>query len=307
MTTLGVLPNWVKDMLIGAVVSLGLALCLLALLARRYVAFRLFVSGDPGDDRPVGELPDIQKMVNVCIGILKEEGFSLERHHAILDFGCGSGRHTYEFRDQGFNAFGFDTKPYVRLREESDRRFFMFPETSGDSSIPRPDNSFDFLFSMSVLEHTLDYDSAFREMSRVLKPGGMALHVFPSRLRPIEPHMYVPFGGCIHNHAYFLFWAALGVRSEIQAGKSWKEAARMNLNYARRGIHYLGKREILAHARRHFPYGRFAERSFIDQTKEVSTVSRWVYPAIRALPFLSLVYGTFHTRVLLLRKASSCQ
>ncbi len=302
MTTFGSFDNWGTSALIGGAVALGLGLGLLTLLARRYIAFRLFMSGDPGDDRPIGELPDIQRMVTVCTGILHDYGFSLESHHMVLDFGCGTGRHTYEFRDQGFCAFGFDMKNYVKLRAEGDIRFFMFPESGDPPVIPSPDNRFDFLFSMSVLEHTLDYDSAFREMRRVLKPGGVGLHVFPSRLRPIEPHMYVPFGGCFQSYPYFLFWAAMGVRSEIQAGRSWKEVARMNLDYARRRVNYLSKRQILQFAHRHFRSAMFGEGSFIKHTRQASKVSRVVYPAIQTFPFLTQLYRTFHTRVLFFQK-----
>ncbi len=69
----------------------------------------------------------------VCTGILNDYGFSLKKHHIVLDLGCGAGRHPYEFRDQGFCAFGFDMNKYVKLRDAADIRFFMFPE-SGDYS-----------------------------------------------------------------------------------------------------------------------------------------------------------------------------
>jgi SAM-dependent methyltransferase len=279
-----------------------LALFLLGLTARRYISMRLLISGDHGDSLPIGELPENQKVVNLCTSILKDYDFSLSRHHVVLDFGCGTGRHTYEFRDQGFTAFGFDKKHYVKLRNKADIQFFISPESTGGSSIPKPDNTFDFIFSTSTLEHTMDYDSAFREMHRVLKPGGVALHVFPSRLRPIEPHMYVPFGGCFQSYPYFLFWAAMGIRSEIQAGKGWKEAASMNWDYARRGIRYLNKRRILFYAGLHFQHVRFVESSFIRHTRHVSNVSRLVHPVTQVLPFLTRMYAGLHTRVLLLER-----
>jgi SAM-dependent methyltransferase len=274
----------------------------LAFLARRYIALRLLISGHQGESLPIGELPDNQKLVVLCSNILKDHGLSLEKQHIVLDFGCGTGRHTYEFRDRGYQAFGFDTNNYITLRHPDDNAFFLFPETKEHSRVPTADGTFDFLFSNHVLEHTLDYKAAFQEMQRILKPGGSALHIFPSRLRIIEPHMYVPFAGRFQSYSYFLFWAALGVRSEIQAGKSRTEAARMNLEYARRGVHYLTKRQILRLANRYFEQATFVEASFVRHTRQVSWVSCWVYSAMQVLPWVSHLYGNFHTRVLLLQK-----
>jgi len=49
--------------------------------------------------------------------ILKSLGVALSPESMILDFGCGSGRHTYEYVDAGFqNTCGYDIRSYVDLR-----------------------------------------------------------------------------------------------------------------------------------------------------------------------------------------------
>ena len=48
----------------------------------------------------------------------------------ILDFGCGTGSHVYEFRDQGYDAFGFDMCNYVIFRDKVDEDFFRFQHRS---------------------------------------------------------------------------------------------------------------------------------------------------------------------------------
>ncbi len=52
-----------------------------------------------------------------------------------------------------------------------------------------------FVYSTSVFEQVPEQELAFREIYRVLKPGGLSLHNFPSKWRPIESHMRVPLGG----------------------------------------------------------------------------------------------------------------
>lgn len=47
--------------------------------------------------------------------------------------------------------------------------------------IPLPDASVDLILSRALLEHVDGVPSAIREMSRVLRPGGTALHLVPCR------------------------------------------------------------------------------------------------------------------------------
>ena len=46
--------------------------------------------------------------------------------------------------------------------------------------MPFPDRSFDVIFSSHVLEHLRDEEITYAEMRRVLRPGGIALHVVPT-------------------------------------------------------------------------------------------------------------------------------
>jgi len=47
-------------------------------------------------------------------------------------------------------------------------------------NMPFPDRSFDVIFSSHVLEHLRDEETTYREMRRVLRPGGIGLHVVPT-------------------------------------------------------------------------------------------------------------------------------
>ena len=53
------------------------------------------------------EDPSAQRVVELYDGILKSRGRALSPASVILDYGCGSGRHAYEFLDAGFrHVFG---------------------------------------------------------------------------------------------------------------------------------------------------------------------------------------------------------
>src|SRR4029079_1958396 len=59
--------------------------------------------------------------------------------------------------------------------------------------LPFADASFDFIFSSSLLEHVRDRPAAYREMQRCLRPGGLMLHIMPSRTwKLLQMVLYYP-------------------------------------------------------------------------------------------------------------------
>src|SRR5690349_5011305 len=96
--------------------------------------------------------------------IIAEFGHVLRPQSMVLDFGCGDGHMVDEYRSAGVQAFGADVS--LERRHE-----WLRPITVSDAvyRIPFPDDTFDFVFSNSVLEHVEDLDSALDEIRRVLK------------------------------------------------------------------------------------------------------------------------------------------
>lgn len=248
-------------------------------------------------------LDEKQKIVGLNNHILKTHGIVFDKDAAILDFGCGSGRHTYEYLDAGYRGVvGFDMKDYVALRDEADRRHFCFSGSGASYRIPYPDDSFDFVASTSVFEHVIDQPTAIAEIARVLKPGGATLHVFPSRWRPVEPHIFVPFGGAIQTRRWFSFWARAGVRNGFQRNMSVEEIVERNLIYSERGLCYPDRDTIEGYWRNDFGSVAFAEPSFLEWTRRYSSVSRLAFPLVEAVPGFLQLYRFFHTRVVLATK-----
>jgi SAM-dependent methyltransferase len=72
-----------------------------------------------------------QEVVAFYGAILKSRGIRLAPDSMILDYGCGSGRHTYEYLDAGFrNAFAYDVQNYVALRSPADRDMWKMPSSA---------------------------------------------------------------------------------------------------------------------------------------------------------------------------------
>jgi SAM-dependent methyltransferase len=233
--------------------------------------------------------------------ILRRFGFELRPGHRILDLGCGSGRHVYEFRDAGYEAFGVDLGNYAQLREPQDKAWFAVSKDPEIYRFPFQDNFFDVVTSTVTLEHVRLYDATFREIRRVLALDGISLHVFPSKWRPIEPHFKCPFGGAIRWQWYYLLWSILGFKgADYHAGKSAKEQARMNWEFSRTAVNYLTRKEIEYFARQSFANVHFAEKEFVESTATSSRISRLVFLLSKAFPPVIPLYRGLHTRVLIL-------
>lgn len=248
-----------------------------------------------------------ENFVGLNRSILAEHGIALSEDAAILDYGCGSGRLTYQYIDAGYaNVRGYDVKNYLQLRKPDDARLFRFDAEQGPADsfpgmtqIPWPDNSFDFVFATSVFEHVIQQEKAYREVARVLKPGGYFLNNFPSKWRPIEPHIYVPFGGVTQRKAYFQFWARMGIRNEYQQGLDAEETAKRNHFYSIHGIKYPTGRQIDRMLSGIFSSNKYVEFAFV---KNSPGRSRHLAAPMKVFPPLRLLFRFSHTRVILSRK-----
>lgn len=94
----------------------------------------------------------------------------------VLDVGCGGGFLAEEFAKDGFRVTGVDpsAKSIEAARKHAaanglDIRY----EVGRGEDMPFPDGSFDLIACCDVLEHVDDLQKVVREVSRLLKPGGM--------------------------------------------------------------------------------------------------------------------------------------
>ncbi len=128
------------------------------------------------------------------------------------------------FADMGLDVVSIDLEP----REPS-----YFPVRKGDcTSLEFEDNSFDIVFSSCVLEHITDLNAAFSEMKRVLKNGGIMLHVVPTNYAMIftlalQPIGYlIKIGLMIKYGLKFVAFAIWGSKKSTQNEKSTEKSRR---------------------------------------------------------------------------------
>jgi SAM-dependent methyltransferase len=219
--------------------------------------------------------------------VLADVGYPMRPGARVLDFGCGDGSMVDAFLEADYDALGCD----IELASETDRlRLIEQPYR-----LPFEDDAFDFVVSSQVLEHVNDHDIAFREIHRVLRPGGASLHLFPPRWRPIEPHVGVPLATVITARPWLRLWAAMGIRNEFQTGKPPGEVADLNRDYLRSSTNYLTRAQLERSARRYFDEVMFVERLAL---KHGQGRGRQVYPWARRFALLERVYGATQTRLM---------
>jgi len=221
-----------------------------------------------------------------------------DRGLTVLDFGCGKGRLVEELASLGFDTFGCDISgipaPTERLREIA-----LDPYR-----LPFPDATFDAVVSTAVLEHAQNKEECFREIHRVLKPGGFALHVYPAKwYLPKEPHMLVPLANWFWPRVprwWLALWARLGVRNEFQGGQSWREVFAHNADYCKTKISYwtTGRYRRLSEAV--FGNAEWPMRFYIQEAPGgVARLGR----RLRVVGLFGLLAREFRESMLLQRKA----
>jgi malonyl-CoA O-methyltransferase len=96
---------------------------------------------------------------------------------AVLDLGCGTGRHTLWMANAGASvtAIDFSEGMMERARAKPGAEKVRFLVHDLHQRLPFADRSFDRVVSGLVLEHLHDMASFFSEAHRVLKPGGRAV------------------------------------------------------------------------------------------------------------------------------------
>jgi SAM-dependent methyltransferase len=145
---------------------------------------------------------------------------------------------------EGYDAYGCDTKASwdetVVLRDR------LGQIAAEPYRLPHDDGTFDLVYSTSVLEHTRNPEACFREIHRVLKPGGYAFHLFPAKgYLPSEPHIRIPLANVLWPHCpdwWVGLWVLLRVVRVPRLAPDWQGMYREYCAFLRTSVNYLPNR-----------------------------------------------------------------
>ena len=149
--------------------------------------------------------------------------FLAGRRGRFLDCGCGSGSYVAAIQRQfNLDVHGVEHDA-GKVRAASEKPGLKGRIQQGDlQDLDQPDNSWDFAMLNEVLEHVPDDRAAFREVFRVLKPGGLLFLFSPNRWFPFETHgvywkgsgkpvphwvPFIPYLPVSAGQKFFRYWA----------------------------------------------------------------------------------------------------
>ncbi len=93
---------------------------------------------------------------------------------SVLDVGCGAGLLTNALAPLGFKISGIDlSEESLKVARAKDPTQKVSYIHASAYELPFPDNSFDVVSAMDILEHVEEPEKLIQEASRVLKKGGI--------------------------------------------------------------------------------------------------------------------------------------
>lgn len=132
----------------------------------------------------IENIENLYSFINILVELLKSR-----KNVNGVDFGCGSHYFVDDMHKQyGWNVTGFDSDKYAiqiaKLNFQKSSKKYIHLDLL-KNKLPLDDNSQDFVFCNSVIQHFGDEEVlyCFEEINRILKPEGFFLLIFKYNLK----------------------------------------------------------------------------------------------------------------------------
>tara|TARA_R100001015_G_C4634312_1_gene200581 strand:- start:1105 stop:1797 length:693 start_codon:yes stop_codon:yes gene_type:complete len=139
--------------------------------------------------------------------LLAEHIFKDIKNKKILDIGCGNGEISKNLKDLGNDVYGVDASESAKKHLGDN----FFKVDLQNDMYPFEDNTFDVVFSKSVIEHLQDPDHMLKEAYRVLKKGGVVITMTPSWKHSYRYQFYID-----HTHVTPFIRYSLGTIHKLE-------------------------------------------------------------------------------------------
>jgi 2-polyprenyl-6-hydroxyphenyl methylase/3-demethylubiquinone-9 3-methyltransferase len=130
----------------------------------------------------------------------------------MLDVGCGPGLFTEFMIEHGVEGAGVDIDVSLvgtakaRIEDRGMKARFLVGRVE---QLPYADGTFDICVANSILEHAEDWEATLREITRVLRTGGLLVFYTTNRLHPFQQEV---------NHFPFYPWLPGRLKNVLLAG-----------------------------------------------------------------------------------------
>jgi ubiquinone/menaquinone biosynthesis C-methylase UbiE len=119
----------------------------------------------------------VSRILNNHIFKILKKHLQLKGGEDVLEVGCNTGLLVKKVQEEGARACGIDINPSAINGAVTSNLHMMDAE-----DLQFPDYSFDRVYSLHTIEHVTNIQKVFKEMDRVLRPGGSIVLAYP-----IEP------------------------------------------------------------------------------------------------------------------------
>jgi len=157
-------------------------------------------------------------------GNLTVPGFVLERlaeivrsfekyrsHNRFLDVGCGAGTLLNIAGNEGWQAEGVEiSKPSVEFLQSKGIKVFHGYLSSANF----PDDSFDVITAVEILEHITNPEDVIKEINRILRPGGLFWATTPHG-RGISARMLGSKWSCVAPPEHLHLFSVTGIKNML--------------------------------------------------------------------------------------------